>query len=217
MREHNRIAKNLAKINPNWNDDQLFEESRRIVGAQIQHITYSEFLPSILGQQMIDQYDLRPLTTGHYMNYDININPGIDNAVGAAVFPFMYTMLPSRMERYSKDLNVLGSIKMGDTYFDPTELYKSTKLAEYLMGMLSQTAHGSDLIITDEMTNGVLTDSKEGIDFVATIIQQGRDHALMGYTEWRKACGTQPSINSFNDLKTIMRNDVIKRLSQIYE
>ena len=49
MREHNRVAQNLAKLNPSWSSETVFQEARRIVIAEFQHITYNEFLPTLLG------------------------------------------------------------------------------------------------------------------------------------------------------------------------
>lgn len=59
LKEHNRIAGILSDKNPSWNDALLFLEARRALVAQIQHITYSEFLPIILGQQIVNKESLR--------------------------------------------------------------------------------------------------------------------------------------------------------------
>lgn len=50
LKEHNRVAIDLAELNRHWNDDALFYESRRIVTAEIQHITFNEYLPIVLGE-----------------------------------------------------------------------------------------------------------------------------------------------------------------------
>lgn len=50
IREHNRIADNLATLNDHWDDERLYQESKKIVVAEIQHITYSQWLPRILGK-----------------------------------------------------------------------------------------------------------------------------------------------------------------------
>jgi hypothetical protein len=58
MREHNRIALELSKINSHWDDEKLFQETRHIVAAIVQQITYNEFLPMVLGKEVMERYEL---------------------------------------------------------------------------------------------------------------------------------------------------------------
>ena len=66
-REHNRIATELAKVNTKWNDERLYYESRRILVAFLQHITYSQFVPSVLGW---GNNKFRPLNNSFFTGYN---------------------------------------------------------------------------------------------------------------------------------------------------
>ena len=53
VREHNRIARKLKQINTGWNGEKVFQETRKIIGAMMQHITYNEYLPALLSRRMV--------------------------------------------------------------------------------------------------------------------------------------------------------------------
>lgn len=36
VREHNRLARALKRLNPHWNGEKLYQEARKILGAMIQ-------------------------------------------------------------------------------------------------------------------------------------------------------------------------------------
>ena len=59
VREHNRIATFFIK-NTDWNAEKVYQETRRIVGAQLQIITYGEFLPLLLSEHTVGLYEAAP-------------------------------------------------------------------------------------------------------------------------------------------------------------
>lgn len=60
VREHNLIVDKLKEIHPNWSTEELFQNARRIVIAETQHITYNEFLPLLVGDEIMQLYELYP-------------------------------------------------------------------------------------------------------------------------------------------------------------
>jgi len=109
LREHNRIAKALSYINPYWDDERLFQEARQIVVAQMQHITFNEFLPLVIGKEKIYEYGLELEQPGrYYQGYDPKINAGIRVEFQAAAFRYGHSILPSYIERYNKYHQKIG-------------------------------------------------------------------------------------------------------------
>jgi peroxidase len=50
MREHNRVTDFFIKINgDHWSDERLYQETRRVVIAEMQHVVYNEFVPLLIG------------------------------------------------------------------------------------------------------------------------------------------------------------------------
>ena len=96
-REHNRIASGLAKINPLWTDELLYQEARRIVIAEIQHITYNEWLPVLIGKKYARAVGLMTDSTGYSHTYSPYDDPAISNEVATAALRFLNSLRQSKL------------------------------------------------------------------------------------------------------------------------
>jgi len=114
VREHNRVAAQLARVNPHWDEETLYQESRRIVGAQIQHITYHEFLPAILGEVLVETFELHTKSSGYFMDYSDELPVSTLNSVSNAILPFVNTLLPPALHYYQPVRE--GTWKGGKTF-----------------------------------------------------------------------------------------------------
>ena len=157
VREHNRLAEELSRLNQHWSDETLFQEARRIVGAQLQHITYSEWLPVILGQNIMDKYGLEPESTGYFTGYDININAGIANSVAAAALRFVTSLMPKNVGLFRNGRKVSES-KMSNSFYAPFELYATNGLDNIIEGLARTLSQSEDASINDIMTNHMFQD-----------------------------------------------------------
>ncbi|KAK4310614.1 hypothetical protein Pmani_017833, partial [Petrolisthes manimaculis] len=218
MREHNRLALALAHLNPHWDDERLYQETRRIVAAQIQHITYHEFLPQLLGEGVMKQFGLLLQKKGYWDGYDPKVNPGISASFSAAAFRFGHSLLPSSVERWSSSHKFVASRRLHDLIRQPYDLYRPGVLDEYIMGMANQPGQAMDDAITQEVTNHLFEEPKErfGFDLVAFNLQRGREFGVPGYGAWRRFCGLDP-ILSFVDLAQHMSNFTAAMYSKIYK
>lgn len=100
LREHNRIADALNKINPHWDDETTFQEARRINSAQVQHINYYEWLPLFLGtENMLKNRLIYKTQAGSYVNdYDPTVDPSVLNSHATGAFRYFHSQIEGRLE-----------------------------------------------------------------------------------------------------------------------
>jgi len=219
LREHNRIVAGLEKLNPHWEDERLFQEGRRIMGAMNQHIVYNEFLPRIIGLNAMNLYDLRVRTEGYSTDYDPTCNPSIFNEFATAAFRFGHSLIRPMLTRMSDEFKVMDShIRLRDGFFNPDMLYETQMIDEMMRGLVSTPMENLDQFMSGEITNHLFEEKhipKSGLDLASLNIQRGRDHGLKSYNEYRVACNLKRA-HTFDDLSREVNQDVIKRLKQIY-
>ncbi|XP_037298832.1 peroxidasin [Manduca sexta] len=226
-RQHNRLAIELKKNNPRWSDEVVFQEARRIVGAQMQHISYSEFLPSILGIDVMWALNMTVKDTGYSDAYDPTVDPSIANHFSAAVFRFAHTLLPGLIHNVDANNGSVNYIHLHQMLFNPYALYNARGPKNAVRSALNTLVHAVDPHVTTELSNhlfenpvaNVSTPSKPtgpcGLDLVSLNIQRGRDHGLAPYVQWREHCGlSRPK--TFADLKAIFDELSLSRICKIY-
>jgi len=106
MREHNRVAKELAYLNSHWNDEHIFLEAKKIVTACIQHITYNEWLPTLLGVKYTKENGLGLLEDGYSNTYDETADPTVSNSFATAILPFANSMISEKI-RFGITMNII--------------------------------------------------------------------------------------------------------------
>ena len=67
VREHNRICDEINQSEVGLSDEKIYQKARTKVMALLQHITFDEFLPALVGEDSLTDYK----------GYNENINPGI--------------------------------------------------------------------------------------------------------------------------------------------
>ena len=205
VREHNRIADELAAAAPELTDQQLYEQARAIVAGEIQAITYNEFLPALLGSSAV----------ADYAGYDSSVNPGIANEFSTAAYRFGHTLLSPELLRLDDAGQVIdqGNIALSSAFFNPAEL-ASTGIDPLLRGAAWQVAQELDSHIVDDVRNFLFgPPGAGGLDLASLNIQRGRDHGLADYNATRVAIGLDP-ITTFS--KITSNAEVAAALEQTY-
>ena len=223
-REHNRIADSLpAPLAPALK----LQIARRIVGAEIQWITYTQFLPA-LGVQL-----------DPYRGYDPNVNPSVTNEFATVGFR-AHSMVHGEFEptvpagTYSAaqlqafhaagitiENNTDGTITLViplAVAFGNPDLVQQVGLGPAL-GSLDEREYKNDEQIDDSLRSTLFEVPKPGItdptvcgepvvnpdcyvnveDLGADDIQRARDHGMPYYNQLRQVYGLRP-VRSFTEI-----------------
>jgi len=206
MREHNRLAGEIAQQSPEFDGEQIYQHARRIVGAQMQVITYKEYLPLLLGPDA-----MRP-----YRGYQREVDASIGNLFSSAAYRWGHSALSPTLLRLDAAGNEIaaGNLPLRNAFFAPYRLADEGGIAPILRGLASQTCQEIDTLVVDDVRNFLFGEPGQGgFDLVSLNVQRGRDHGLPSYNDARRTMGLTPA-TAFSDISSDPAMQ--QRLSEAY-
>ncbi len=205
LRNHNRLAGQLQFLHPDWTDEQLYQEARKLNIAEEEIITYTEFLPAILG----------PFALPAYTGYKAGVNPSIATEFSTVGYRFGHSLLSNTVGRHQNngtsiaDVSPDGAdVNLAVDFFDPNLItangavdpltgHTSSNIGAILKADADGAANETDLLLIDEVRNVLFgIPQGPGTDLAARDIQRARDHGIGTYNQVRVAFGLPP-VTSF--------------------
>ncbi|MDQ8189308.1 peroxidase family protein [Roseibacillus persicicus] len=185
VREHNQWAARYLEENSDGTGEEAYQFARLIVTAEIQAITYREFLPILLGERALPPYE----------GYDPEVDASIANEFGSAAYRMGHTMLSSQLLRLDAEgeETAAGHLSLADAFFNPIHI-EENGIDSILRGLAAQTCQELDEKLVDEVRNLLFgPPGSGGFDLATLNIQRGRDHGLPDYNTLRRAARLRPA------------------------
>jgi len=206
MREHNWWADLYRSSNEEAEDEEIYQFARMIVAAEMQAITYREFLPILLGGSAIKPY----------RGYRADVDPTISNEFATAGYRFGHSLLSSTLLRLDANLEEIeaGNLSLAECFFQPQAVVEEG-IDVILRGMAVQKAQELDEWLVDDVRNFLFgAPGSGGLDLASLNIQRGRDHGLPSLADARTALGLKPLL----DFKDVSKNPgVLAELQSVYD
>lgn len=205
LREHNRVADILQQLNPHWDDERTFQEARRITIAQLQHITFHEFLPAYLDPSVLKRFD------------EARFSPELDavtfNEFGSSVNRIFHGFTPNEVHFISH--NGTYTTHQFPRLLHNTEIIR-THYDDICRGLLLQPikTDGVDPSLFHALFENFPTDP--GLDLISLDLQRSREHGTPPYVEFLELLAKKP-IKNWADLQPFMSKENINLLQQTYE
>ncbi|XP_078362045.1 peroxidasin homolog [Oculina patagonica] len=221
VREHNRIASYLHVLNPMWDNERLFQEARRIVGALMQHITYNEWLEVLFSETLRKNAGVMLEPDGQFFEgYDPAARPEMFNVFSTAALRMGHTLIRDDFAIDNGTRPVRDLPRVALDFFKPEFLFDdSFNINPYggiFLGLVLDRALQFDQNLADVVRENLVIEGNIFADLAALNIQRGRDHGLPGYIQFSTACGGPAASGTNFDALTNIQSFQRYRLSSTY-
>jgi len=216
MREHNRLADALAKLNPHWDDETIFQEARRIAVAEHQHISYVEWLPILIGAENSLKNNVIYASKDHIDDYSDTVNPTIINEHATAAFRYFHSAIAGQLDLVSEHRSSYGNLRLSDWLLRPAILEEGDNFDNLARGLCTQPELDVDPFHDSEIIHYLFRRQRPfGSDLKALDIQRNRDHGLASYNDMRHFCGL-PKAHTWNDFLDVISKENVDKLASLY-
>ena len=205
VREHNHWADLYRTANPEADDEEIYQFARLVVIAEIQAVTYREFLPLLIGRGALKPY------RGHRPGVD----PAISNEFATAAYRLGHSLLSPTLRRANADGSDApeGALTLAGAFFRPDEI-AAHGVDTLLRGLCLQRCQELDEQVVDDVRNFLFgAPGSGGLDLASLNLQRGRDHGLPSFAALRAHLGLRP-VRSFRDINP--QGGVAARLAAVY-
>ncbi|XP_074546415.1 eosinophil peroxidase [Halichoeres trimaculatus] len=216
FREHNRLARQLKRINPHWDSETLYQEARKINGAYTQLFVFRDYLRHILGKDAVNRL------LGRYPGYNPNVNPSMANVFSTAAYRFAHLAVQPllfRLDSNYREHPQFPSVPLYEAFFTPWRVIFEGGIEPLLRGLVGRPAklNTQDHMMVDALRDRLFQFVEHmALDLGALNMARGRDHGLPGYNAWRKFCGLSTPRNQAELAQVLNNSDLATRLLQFY-
>ncbi|XP_019738495.1 eosinophil peroxidase [Hippocampus comes] len=216
MREHNRLARALKRLNPHWDSETLYQEARKIMGAYTQVFVFRDYLPHIVGD------DAMRRLLGPYPGYNPDVDPRISNVFATAAYRFAHLAIQPVLARLGPDYREdpqFPSVPLFKAFFTPWRIIFEGGIDSLVRGLLGRPAklNTQDHMMVDALRERLFEFVHHlALDLGSLNMQRGRDHGLPGYNAWRKFCNLSEPRNQAELAQVLNNRDLARRLLQLY-
>ncbi|KAM6984875.1 eosinophil peroxidase [Aplochiton taeniatus] len=216
VREHNRLATELHQLNPQWDSETLYQETRKIMGAYTQVFVFRDYLPHILGPDFVRTQ------IGRYPGYNPSVDPSIANVFATAAYRFAHLAIQpflSRLDQNYRENAQFPSVPLFKAFFTPWRIVFEGGIDPLVRGLINRPAklNTQDHMLVEALRDKLFKFVEHiALDLGSLNMQRGRDHGLAGYNAWRGFCGLSQPRNQVELAQVLNNSRLASQLLQLY-